>query len=92
MRDKLPIFLMIVLSVMAFIHVEAQEDESWFYFRARDTVFNPSFEQRGDFLVYMGSDVTLKQVLEKYNIKMFKKTWRNAKKENLKKTFFVIDR
>src|SRR5690554_7896011 len=38
----------------------------------------------------MGNYVTIKQVLKKYNNKMFKKTWRNAKKENLKKTFFVI--
>jgi len=90
MRGKPPIFMVIVLWVMTLSNVEAQEDESWFYFRAHDTVFNPSFEQRGDFLVYTGSDAKLKQVLEKYDIKMFKKTWRNAKKENLKKTFFVI--
>lgn len=64
--------------------------ESWFYFRAVDTVVNPSFQQDGKFLKYSGSDAKLKKVLDRYQIRMFKKTWRNAKKENLKKTFFVM--
>ena len=67
----------------------AQEDE-WFYFRARDTSFVPSFEKNGDYLRYLGNDTRLKAALNNYKIKAFKKTWKNAKKENLKKTFFVI--
>ena len=67
----------------------AQKD-SWFYFRARDTSFVPSFEKSGDYLRYSGNDARLKSVLHKYKISTFKKTWKHAKKENLQKTFFVI--
>lgn len=67
----------------------AQED-NWFYLRARDTAFVPKFDRRGDFLIYEGSDPKLASVLKNYKIKRFKKTWKNAKRENLKKTFFVI--
>ncbi len=67
----------------------AQQD-AWFYFRARDTSYVPSFEKKGDYLQYTGDDSRLKAALKNYKIKSFKKTWRNAKKQNLKKTFFVI--
>lgn len=66
------------------------QEESWFYFRAKDTTFLPSFEKRGNYLQYTGNDASLKEVLNKYKISSFKKTWKHAKKENLKKTFFVI--
>ncbi len=66
------------------------QDEAWFYFRAHDTVFSPSFEKTDDFLNYIGSDSRLKTVLGQYKIKTFKKTWKHAKRENLRKTFFVI--
>lgn len=79
-----------VLCLLAFFKVEAQVNESWFYFRAHDTVFNPLFKQKGDCLVYSGNDLKLKSVLKNYRLKAFKKTWKHAKKENLKKTFFVI--
>ena len=68
----------------------ASQNDAWFYFRARDTIFMPQFEKKGDYLVYSGKDAKLKKVLDKYKIKAFKKTWKHAKKENLKKTFFVI--
>lgn len=67
----------------------AQQD-AWFYLRARDTAFVPSFEKNGEFLQYSGTDTQLKAALKNYKIKRFKKTWKHAKKENLKKTFFVI--
>lgn len=69
--------------------MRAQED-SWFFLRANDTIFTPSFDKIGEYLVYSGTDKKLKSVLDKYKIKTFKKTWKYAKKENLKKTFFVI--
>lgn len=66
------------------------QDEAWFYFRAHDTVFNPSFNKEGEYLIYSGNDPQLKSVFDKYKIKVFKKTWKHAKKQNLKKTFFAI--
>ena len=50
----------------------------------------PSFDLKDGYLVYSGTDTKLKSVLVKYKIKTFKKTWKYAKKQNLKKTFFVI--
>lgn len=82
--------ILLIIIFLTAISMKAQEDESWFYFRAHDTIFNPSFEQAGTYLVYSGPDQKLKKVLNRYKIKMFKKTWRNAKKPDLKKTFFVI--
>ncbi len=66
------------------------QKEAWFYLRARDTSFEPSFEKNGAYLKYTGNDARLKAALRNYKIKIFKKTWKNAKKQNLKKTFFVI--
>lgn len=39
---------------------------------------------------YTGNDSRLKAALANYKIRIFKKTWKNAKKQNLKKTFFVV--
>lgn len=83
------IFLLFLFMILFEFSGNAQED-AWFYFRARDTSFVPSFQKDGGFLSYSGSDSKLKSVLESYKIKAFKKTWKHAKKENLKKTFFVI--
>tara|TARA_R100000353_G_scaffold67218_2_gene52264 strand:- start:23216 stop:24850 length:1635 start_codon:yes stop_codon:yes gene_type:complete len=80
------IFFLLFLSVFT---GTAQQD-AWFYLRARDTAFVPSFEKNGEFLQYSGTDSQLKAALKNYKIKRFKKTWKHAKKENLKKTFFVI--
>jgi len=88
-RRNLTSFFLIFIWFLSF-QLKAQQDEAWFYFRAHDTVFNPSFEKEGAYLKYTGSDKKLKDVLDRYQVKMFKKTWRNAKKENLRKTFFVI--
>lgn len=80
------LFLLIILSSFS---VHAQK-EAWFYLRARDTSFVPHFEKNGDYLKYSGNDARLKAALNNYKIKSFKKTWKNAKKQNLKKTFFVV--
>ena len=79
----------LVFVVFSTLSVYSQQ-EAWFYLRARDTSFVPSFEKKGDYLSYSGEDARLKAALKNYKIKIFKKTWKHAKKQNLKKTFFVI--
>ncbi len=81
--------LIIFFVVLSTFSVHAQK-EVWFYLRARDTAFVPSFEKMGDYLNYSGNDARLKAALKIYKIKTFKKTWKHAKKQNLKKTFFVV--
>jgi len=70
----------------------AQEQDQWFYLRAKDTLFSVEFNEIDDKLVYAGTDSVLKKVLDRHSITTFKKTYRKARKENLKKTFFVISR
>jgi hypothetical protein len=67
----------------------AQED-AWFYLRAKDTLINPTFEKTADSLRYTGNDPVLAAILSKHSISIFKKTYKNASKANLKKTFFVV--
>lgn len=83
------ITLLFSLIFLIAFSANAQPD-AWFYLRASDTAFVPKFEKEGEYLIYKGNDAKLKTVLRNYKIKSFKKTWKNAKKENLKKTFFVI--
>ena len=68
----------------------SQEDASWFYLRAKDTLFEVTFNKIDGNLKYTGEDTKLKNVLDQHTITTFKKTYRKARKENLKKTFFVI--
>lgn len=79
-----------IFLLMAQTFVYGQAEDSWFFFRAKDTLFNPQFDATGDYLTYTGNDNRLRQVLEDYKISTFKKTYKGAKKEALKKTFFVI--
>lgn len=83
------ILILYFLIVLSSFSANAQK-EAWFYLRARDTAFTPSFEKNGAYLQYSGNDARLKAALKNYKIKIFKKTWKHAKKENLKKTFFVV--
>lgn len=66
------------------------QEDAWFYIRARDTSFTAAFEKKGEYLHYVGKDSKLKAGLKNYQIKVFKKTQKNAKKQDLNKTFFVI--
>ena len=66
------------------------QTDTWFYLRARDTLLEPSFQKIKDEIRYIGSDSVLSEVLSKHKISVFKKTYRNATRVNLKKTFFVI--
>jgi subtilisin family serine protease len=81
----------IILFLVVFISntINSQEN-TWFYLTARDTVFNPQFKSEDSLKQYIGTDTRLKSILKKYNIHEFKKTYKTAKKEDWKKTFFVI--
>ncbi len=65
------------------------QEDAWFYLRAKDSAFMPSFDKQGELLVYKGADPKLKNVLDAYEIRQFKKTLRKAKKKYLNRTFFV---
>lgn len=71
------------------LNVFAQED-SWFYLRAKDSLVEVPFVKEGNFLKYSGNDSKLKSIFRNYKISKFKKTYRKAKKEDLKSTFFVV--
>lgn len=85
-----PFSLIVFFLITLGLHSAMAQEQPWFYMRAKDTLFNPVFEKKNDQLIYSGNDKILKAILEKYKIYTFKKTFRKAKKENLKKTFFVI--
>lgn len=72
------------------LHSAYSQNRAWFYLRANDTLFQPSFENVDNQLIYKGNDVRLKSVLENHKIYTFKKTLRKASKKNYNKTFFVI--
>ncbi len=82
-----PIFLFFFFLSIA--SLKAQE-YSWFYLRAKDTLVHPEFKKVKNQLIYIGNDVKLKSVLQKYKLYEFKKTYKNAKKEYLKRTFFIV--
>ncbi len=82
-------YFVLLCFITSFSSVFSQE-YSWFYLRANDTLIEPKFERVDDVLVYIGDDLKLKSVLDQYTIYEFKKTFRNANKKNLKKTFFVV--
>ncbi|GAB5401399.1 MAG: hypothetical protein Aureis2KO_29840 [Aureisphaera sp.] len=65
-----------------------QYDSEWFYLRTHDTL-TLAFKTAGNDVVYAGNDDALSQVLNKYQIYQFKKTQRNATKDNLHRTYFV---
>ncbi len=82
-----PIFLLFFFLSIASLKAQ---DYSWFYLRAKDTLVQPEFKKVKNQLIYIGNDVKLKSVLQKYKLYEFKKTYKNAKKEYLKRTFFIV--
>ena len=66
------------------------QNESWFYLRAKSENFNPDFERIDGKLIYKGDNHKLRKIFYSYDILEFKKTFKNANKSNLKKTFFVV--
>ena len=85
MKKQLIFLLLITFSWCSF-----SQESSWFYLRAKDTLVAPKFEKINDQLKYIGKDEKLKIVFNKYIIYEFKKTFRNAKKEGLKKTNSIL--
>ncbi len=85
LRYLLPIILFLFISLSG-----SAQEQAWFYLQAKDSLVEISFVKNGEFLKYTGSDAKLKTIFGKYKISKFKKTYRNAKKEDLKSTFFVI--
>ncbi|NND88913.1 MAG: S8/S53 family peptidase [Flavobacteriaceae bacterium] len=75
---------------LCYLTVGLAQEDAWFFFRANDSLFEPSFKTAEGLLIYDGSDQRLKNVLDRYRIKTFKKTYRNARQQHLKQTFFVI--
>jgi len=87
-------FRVVILKVLIFTCCQvvfAQEQDSWFYLRAKDTLFNPIFKESNQKeLHYVGNDKVFSRILKEYTLKRFKKSYRDARQENLKRTFFVI--
>ncbi|WP_147437299.1 S8 family peptidase [Ulvibacter antarcticus] len=86
MQTKLFFIIFCFFTVVA----SAQYDYTWFYIRANDTLVQPEFEKVNDELKYVGTDIALKSVLDRHRIYSFKKTYRKARKQFLKRTFFVM--
>lgn len=63
------------------------QEESWFFIRAYEEAFEMEFEEKEGKLYYVGENKRLAKTLEAYQIKAFKKTYRNAIYPFLKKTF-----
>lgn len=89
---KISVMRIWILLVFFFFQLSASlaQEEAWFFLRARDTLIEPEFKKSGGAMVYVGDDEKLRHVLENYTVYKFKKTYKNAKKENLKRTFFVM--
>lgn len=82
-------FLVFLFCFLCSSTIYSQED-SWFYIRAKDSLVEIPFIKNGEFLTYSGKDEKLKSIFGNYKISRFKKTYRKAKKQDLKSTFFVI--
>src|SRR5690606_37509056 len=81
---------MFILFSMFFAIGSVAQNEAWFFLVATDSTVNPTFKTIGKNLQYTGDDKDLERIFSRYKIKKFSKTLKNAKKENLDKTFFVI--
>ncbi|MCH9659739.1 MAG: S8 family serine peptidase [Bacteroidetes bacterium] len=81
--------MLLLLCLLVSLTGLSQQDDAWFYLRARTTSFVPSFDENGGTLHYKGDDSVLREVLASYKVYQFKKTYRNSKKNELKRTFFV---
>lgn len=86
-----PIILYVLLFFSSCYKVFAQfQDKTWMYLRAKDTLVSLEFKITNDVLTYIGDDSKLKGVFDNHTVYRFKKTYKNATRQNLKKTFFVI--
>ena len=86
MMKQIIVLLLFLYNLPAF----TQYDKEWFFITAKDTITEIPTIKDGEVIEYIGDNKKLESILSKYNIYKFKKTYRNAKKEHLKKTFFVM--
>lgn len=86
---NLRLLLLVIILFLTSISLWAQED-SWFFIRAKDEGFEPKFEHQNGSINYISENKELSETLSNYQIKTFKKTYRNAVGPFLKRTFFVI--
>ena len=85
--NYLRVFIFLFFGVLNNVY---SQKESWFYIRATSDSFAPKFDRFNDLLTYRGDNENLKKIFADYTISEFKKTYKNAKKSNLKRTFFVV--
>jgi len=85
-----PISVTLFLVIIVCTTPVFSQNDAWFFLRAKDSLFEAEFKTVDTKLVYQGNDSKLKDVFSRHRIKTFKKTYKKARKENLKKTFFVI--
>jgi hypothetical protein len=90
MKILLHRFAWLMFFLVFFIPNSLAQEGEWFYLRANSDAFEPSFQEREGKLIYTGDDYKLKSILEDYDISIFKKTQKNAKKPYLHRTFFII--
>ncbi|MAT90866.1 MAG: hypothetical protein CMC35_09235 [Flavobacteriaceae bacterium] len=69
--------------------VWAQEEEVWFYLKAKDSLWEPQIQKNPDGLRVLVNDNQLQQVINTYAITTFRKTAKNAGPTALNKTYFV---
>src|SRR5690554_3916065 len=81
---------LVLLIIFSFNFSVLAQEESWFYIRVHEESVNLNFEEQNGHLNYTGEDKKLASTLNKYQIKAFKKTYRNAVGPFLKRTYFVI--
>jgi len=79
-----------LILLLFIVEISSAQKYSWFFIRAKSNSFQPQFKNSDNHLVYIGTNSKLKAIFSKYKVYEFKKTFRNASKKNLKKTFFVV--
>ena len=85
--NYLRVFIFLFFGVLNNVY---SQNQSWFYIRATSDSFAPKFDRFNDLLTYRGDNENLKKIFADYTISEFKKTYKNAKKSSLKRTFFVV--
>ena len=69
--------------------VWAQEEEVWFYLKAKDSLWEPQIQKNPDGLRVLVNDNQLQQVINTYAITTFRKTAKNAGPTALNKTYLI---
>ena len=80
--------LLSLLILFSIHHLDAQEDR--FYLRATSEDIVIPVVSEDSTVVYVGDDLRLKTLFEKYHVKVFRKEFKYAQRDKLKRTFFAI--